>query len=323
MMTNADAVLDKASRLKARGIPFVLATVVRSEAPTSAKPGAKAVIDVDGEIEGWIGGGCVQPVVVATARKALRDGQPRLIRISPNKNADGEQGIIDFGMTCHSGGTLDIFIDPVVQPPALLVIGASPAAVSLTELASRSGFEVTAAFPGADRELFPDARYVVDSLEVTQLPGGKPSFVVVATQGKRDEAGLEAALASGAGYITFIASRRKADKLREYLADRGHGNDRIEAIVSPAGLDIGAVTPQEIAVSVLAALVRQRRGHPGETMDQESGKVSKEFAVDPICRMTVDIATAEYRSEYRDKVYYFCCAGCQHRFEKQPEAYVA
>lgn len=328
-MGETDAVLHRANRLKADGISFVLATVVRCEAPTSAKPGDKAVIDGDGAVDGWIGGGCVEPAVVATARKALKDGQPRLIRISPNGDAAGEEGIIEFGMTCHSGGTVDIFIDPVVRPPALLVIGASPAAVSLTELASRAGFAVTAAFPGADARLFPDAHHLVASLEPSELSGLKPDFVVVATQGKRDEAGLEAALATGADYVTLIASRRKAEKLREYLADKGFEGGRIEAIISPAGLDIGAVTPQEIAVSVLAALVQRRRAQPAAEApragEPESEPIPepRQSAVDPICGMTVEVATAEYRSEYRDQVYYFCCAGCRHSFEKQPEQYVA
>ncbi|MGA8259186.1 MAG: XdhC family protein [Arenicellales bacterium] len=328
-MSNTDSILEKARELKGRGTPFVLATVVRCESPTSAKPGAKAIIDAQGAIEGWIGGGCAQPAVVATAKKALKDGRARLIRISPNKEAVEEEGIIDFGMTCHSGGTLDIFIDPIVQAPALLVIGASPAAISLTELASRSGFEVTAAFPKADKILFPDAHHIVEDLEPSGLQGVKPAFVVIATQGKRDEEGLEAALATGASYIAFIASRRKASKLREYLAEKGYSADRVNAIVSPAGLDIGAVTPEEIAVSVLASLVKERRARAAESMAETNVETPaardpvEQTATDPICGMTVQIAAAEYQSEYRGRTYYFCCAGCQHNFEKQPERYVA
>lgn len=328
-MNKSDSVLEKANELKGRGVSFVLATVVRCVSPTSAKPGAKAIIDADGAIEGWIGGGCAQPAVIATAKKALKDGRARLIRISPNKETVEEEDIVDFGMTCHSGGTLDIFIDPVVRKPALLVIGASPAAVSLTGLASLTGFDVTAAFPKADEALFPDADHVVDNLELSELPGGRPAFVVVATQGKRDEAGLEAALRTGADYITFIASERKAGKLRDYLADKGYEDHRIKAIVSPAGLDIGAVTPEEIAVSVLAALVKQRRDQPAgaasENGEPETNEVPqlRPVAIDPICGMSVDVATAEHRAEYRGQKYYFCCAGCRHRFEKQPGQYVA
>ena len=328
-MSNTDRILERARELEGLGIPFVLATVVRCESPTSAKPGAKAIIGADGALEGWIGGGCAQPAVVATAKKALKDGRATLIRISPNKQTVEEEGIIDFGMTCHSGGTLDIFIDPIVQAPSLLVIGASPAAVSLTELASRSGFEVTAAFPKAGKDLFPDAHHIVDDFEPSSLQGAKPAFVVVATQGKRDEEGLEAALATGASYVTFIASRRKAEKLREYLAEKGYEKSRIEAIVSPAGLDIGAVTPQEIAVSVLASLVKERRTPATESTAKTSAETpaarepTDRTAIDPICGMTVEIAAAEHHSEYQGRTYYFCCAGCRHNFEKHPERYVA
>jgi xanthine dehydrogenase accessory factor len=339
-MLTSDAVLEHAARLKAAGEPFVLATVVRVESPTSAKPGAKAVVDAQGGITGWIGGGCAQPAVISTAGKALEDGQPRLIRVSPSKGGEVEEGIVDFGMTCHSGGTLDIFLEPFAARPSLLIVGTAPAAQALAALARRSGFEVFAAAPGADAELFSDARQVIDGLDLAGLACGTPRFVVVATQGKRDEPGLEAALGSGAAYIAFIASERKAEKLKTYLQERGHDADRVGAIVSPAGVEIGAVTPEEIAVSVLAGLIRARRlegfgaapavlgartGTSAETSLAASVIVPRAAgtAVDPVCGMSVDTATAEYRSELGGGTYYFCCAGCQHSFEKAPEQYLS
>jgi xanthine dehydrogenase accessory factor len=332
-MLESDAVLERAASLKAAGQSFALVTVVRSEASTSAKPGAKAVVEADGVIQGWIGGGCAQPAVIKTVQKALKDGQSRLIRISPEKNEAIEEGIIDFGMTCHSGGTLDIFIDPIIARPMLLIIGGSPAAQSLSALAQRVGFDVTAAFPGAGNEMFPDAVEILDSLEAKVMGRVLPSFVVVATQGKRDEEGLEAALASGANYIAFIASERKAQKLRQYLLERGHDKARVEAILSPAGIGIDAVTPEEIALSVVAGLVQARRSGKvtppealaGETAASVEAAVEEEVAeeaIDPVCGMSVAVATAEHRSEYNGKHYYFCCAGCQHSFEKEPEKYL-
>ncbi len=343
----SDQVLDKVNELKSRGIPFVLATVVRCESPTSAKPGAKAIVDAEGEIHGWIGGGCAQPAVIDTAKKALKDGQPRLIRVSPVKGAAVEEGIIDFGMTCHSGGTLDIFIEPVIPRSALLIIGASPAAQALCALAHRTGFAVSAAFPGANVEMFPDAVDIVDGLDVSALACGVPPFVVVATQGKRDESGLEAALAIGAPYIAFIASERKAQKMFSYLKERGHEAARVDAVVAPAGVEIGAVTPEEIALSVLAGLVKARReagiGATGAVRAREAqrsgglhaapqaasgtsccsgSKAAGASAVDPVCGMSVDVATAEYRAEHAGQIYYFCCAGCQHSFEKDPKHYL-
>ena len=348
-MLHTDQVLERAQQLKASGTPFVLATVVRCESPTSAKPGAKALVTADGELFGWIGGGCAQPAVLDTARKALGDGQPRLIRVSPTKGGEVEPGIIDFGMTCHSGGTLDIFIDPVIARPALLIIGASPVAQTLGVLADHAGFAVHAAFPGADVDMFPQAVQIVDGLDLDALRCGVPPLVVVATQGKRDEAGLEAAMRLGSAYTAFVASARKAEKLRAYLKERGHDPARVDAIISPAGIEIGAVTPEEIAVSVLAGLVQARQsavvavpatapaeqpagccgdaaGTAATPVAQATGCCGGEVAttsVDPVCGMTVQIAAAEFVSSYRGQPYYFCCAGCQHAFDKDPQGYLA
>lgn len=333
-MVETDTVLDKANSLKAAGKPFALATVVRCEAPTSAKPGAKAIITAEGDIEGWIGGGCAQPAVIKTAKQALQDGQPRLIRISPERSETAEAGVIDFGMTCHSGGTLDIFIDPVIARPALLIIGASPVAQALSSLARRVGFAVTAAFPGANKELFPEADRVVDGLQGIELASGVPAFVVVSTQGKRDEAGLEAALATGADYIAFIASERKAQKLKVYLRERGHDSARVDAITAPAGVAIGAVTPEEIALSVLAGVVQARRRGAGAATavappparaaaGARGGQAQEPVeSIDPVCGMTVATAGAEFRSEHAGQKYYFCCGHCQHSFEKEPQKYL-
>ncbi len=333
-MLSTDAVLEQAMELKAQGVPFVLATVVRCESPTSAKPGAKAIVDAGGNISGWIGGGCAQPAVIATAKKALQDGQTRLIRVSPTKGGEVETGIIDFGMTCHSGGTLDIFLEPFSTRPSLLIIGTSPAARALSGLAPRTGFDVFAAFPGAEAATFPEARQVLDGLELAGLACGSPQFVVVATQGKRDEAGLEAALSSEALWVGFIASARKAEKLRTYLKERGHDAARVDAIRSPLGIEIGAQTPEEIAVSVLAALVKSRRTTavsastaPAEpvatTHDSGCCSGTATEVIDPVCGMTVDPAIAEYHSTHAGQDYYFCCAGCQHRFEQSPDRYLA
>lgn len=339
-MISSDNILERATELKTKGVPFVLATVVRCESPTSAKPGAKAIVDRNGDITGWIGGGCAQPAVISTAKKALADGQPRLIRVSPTKGGEVEEGIIDFGMTCHSGGTLDVFLEPFAARPNLLIIGTAPSAQALAGLARRTGFDVSVASPGANAETFPDAQQVIDGLDLSELTSGTPNFVVVATQGKRDEAGLETALATGSPYVTFIASGRKAEKLRSHLKERGLEPERVDAIVSPAGIEIGAVTPEEIALSVLAALVKARRegavvgaGYPvsvragasaGAAMPELSVQPppAEGSATDPVCGMSVDIATAEFHSEHQGTRFYFCCAGCQHSFDKTPEQFL-
>jgi xanthine dehydrogenase accessory factor len=311
-------ILDKAAVLRAAGKPFALVTVVRTEAPTSARAGAKALVDADGNIEGWIGGGCAQPAVVRTVQQALADGRPRLIRIGPERDAPPGEGIVAYGMSCHSGGTLDIFVDPVLPRPLLALLGDSPAAQALASLAARVGFDVVAGAPGATAASFPDAASVAQAFA---LPRPVPRFTVVATQGKGDEEALEAALAGDAPHIWLIASRRKADMLRAYLGERGHDPLRVDAIVAPAGLDIGAATPEEIALSVLAAVVQEmRRGAvAAPRAEAASGAAPVPVpATDPVCGMEVDPATARHRSEYQGRVYYFCCPHCKHAFDKNP-----
>jgi xanthine dehydrogenase accessory factor len=329
-MVDCDSILDRASQLKAAGKEFAIVTVVRSESPTSAKPGAKAIVHADGTLEGWIGGGCAQPAVLKSVRQALHEGKPRLIRISPERADDPEAGIIEFGMACHSGGTLDIFIDPVTARPVLLIVGTSPAGQVLSVLARQVGFTVHAASADATYDLFPQADRVFDTLEGLTL--NAPAFIVVATQGKRDEAGLEAAIATGAEYIAFIASHRKAAKLKQYLKECGHDGDRVDAIIAPAGVMTGAVTPEEIALSVLTGIVQARRAgrgavHTAPAVGREVAVLNVSApqaaeAVDPVCGMTVQTQDAEHRSEYRGRVFYFCCAHCRHSFDKEPEKYL-
>jgi xanthine dehydrogenase accessory factor len=318
-----EALREKANRLAVAGKPFALATVVRSEAPTSARPGAKAIVTADGDIEGWIGGGCAQPAVIKVAKQVLQDGRPRLIRISPDKDLPADPGILDFGMSCESGGTLDIFIEAVTARPTLLVIGQSPVAQALCSIAPRVGFSVTVAFPDADRQVFPEADRIEQSLDNLRIPADVAAYVVVATQGRRDEEGLEAALASGATYVAFVASARKAATLKQYLKERGHAPARVDAIVAPAGVDIGAVTPEEIALSVLGGVVQARRASAAGVKPAAPTATASPAAeaIDPVCGMTVSTRGAEYQSEYNGKKYYFCCAHCQHSFEKDPQKY--
>ena len=175
MDLNDDSLLTRAAALEDAGIPFALVTVVRTVSPTSARPGAKAIVCADGVIQGWIGGGCAQPAVIKSVKQALDDSQSRLIRISPGKTGPVEDGIIDFGMSCHSGGTLDIFIDPVLPQPILLIVGGSPTAQALAGLAPRVGFAVTVACHGADRETFPDATRLHDGFDLGPCRQNDPS----------------------------------------------------------------------------------------------------------------------------------------------------
>lgn len=300
------------------GQPFVTAVVVRSQAPISGKPGNKAIILPDGNIWGWIGGGCAQPVVIKEAFKALADGQPRLVRISPS--ASPEEGIVDYTMTCHSGGTLDIYIEPVLPRPRVLILGRSPVAVALAKVAKAIEYSVAVVGPGKDRERFPECE-LVDDLSGSESTVTQHTFVVVCTQGEDDEEAMEKALRSEAQYVAFVASKKKASKVFDYLKDRGISAGRIGQVKAPAGLDIHAASPEEIAVSILAEIIQQNGSRAAARKAKAEPIVSRLEAKDPICGMMVSAATAKYKSEYQGNSFYFCCAGCKQKFDKLPEKY--
>ncbi len=253
-----------ALRLQQQETAYALVSVLRAQAPTSAKPGDKALVTADGIVHGWIGGGCAQPAVLRTVRLALDDGQARIIRIAPTERTETREldEVLEFGMSCHSGGTLELFIDPMRPRTQLVVIGNSPMAAALAGLAPRVGLHVSVVAQGADAARFPDAEQTIESDEPARLAGriGTGAFVVVATQGVRDLQGLRAALSIDARRIFFVASQRKAQVLKAALVEAGHDAAAVDAIVAPAGQAIGAQTPEEIALSVLAAVVAARRG---------------------------------------------------------------
>lgn len=257
-------VLAAAQRLQQQDEPCALVSVLRVQAPASAKPGDKAVVTADGIVHGWIGGGCAQPAVLRTVRQALADGQARVIRIAPAEEGRMREldDVLEFGMACHSGGTLELFVDPMLPRARLTIVGDSPLAAALAGLAPRVGLSVTLLAQGADAARFPDAERVIASDDAAELAAlvAAGSFVVVATQGRRDVQGLRAALALGARRVFFVASARKAAVLKAALIESGLDADAVSAIVAPAGQAIGAQTPEEIALSVLAAVVAARRG---------------------------------------------------------------
>lgn len=263
-MNTADTVFATAQRLQQAGTPYALVSVIRALAPASARPGDKAVVTADGQLHGWVGGGCAQPAVIRTVRQVLADGRARLIRIAPaDEGHEKDLGdVLEFGMACHSGGTLELFVDPVLPRAQLVVIGASPVAHSLTQLAPRVGFAVTLVAHEADGAAYPDAQQVIASDDIASVaPRVAPgAWVVVATQGRRDVQALRLALALRARQVSFVASAKKAQVLKDSLVTAGAEAVAVAGIVAPAGYPMAATTPEEIALSVLAAVVSNRRG---------------------------------------------------------------
>lgn len=283
--------------LRRRGEPFALATVVRCERPTSAKPGAKAVIRADGSLTGWIGGACAEPVVIRDALASLRDGQPRFISlVGEGASVPGREGVLEYPMSCHSGGTLEVFVEPWLPKPSMVLVGHGPVLETLAVLGAAAGFEILDG--GADlSRLSPPAR----------------AYVVVATHGTADEDALARALAGDAAYVSLVASRKRAGAVMESLRRRGLPPERLGALKAPAGLDIGAVAPEEIAVSIMAEIVHTRRSQ--KTV--EGVAAAAVTSVDPICGMDVDVATARYRSEAPEGTVYFCCLHCKETFDQR------
>jgi xanthine dehydrogenase accessory factor len=317
-----------AGSLAARGEAFALATVVRRQAASSAQAGDGAVITADGTFHGWLGGSCTQPTVVREAQKAIADGAPRLIALAPDPQAEKRPGVLVFPMTCHSGGSVEIYIEPVLPPPRLLVYGVSPVAQSLARLGRAMGFAVHVADPAAEAGQFPGAESLWTDPDFRLPPGSRP-WIVVATMGERDEAALRSALDSDAAYLGVVASRKRFAEVAKMLESGGISAGALGGVRSPAGLDIGARTPEEIAISILAEIVRVRRA-AGETATSERpaglptlaaapGKEEK----DPVCGMMVAVEGARHMAAIAGRHWSFCCGGCRERFLAEPASFGA
>ena len=266
-MSQQTDVMDIVSELKQRGEVFILATVVRTVAVTAAKAGAKAVIMPDGTITGgWIGGGCARGAVLKAARDVLADGQPRLISVQPPVElealgvnpGESRQGVRFARNMCPSQGTMDIFVEPVMPHPSLVICGSSPVAVALSRLASVMGFSVTACAPSSEQQAFEHADTRIDGYALPVTDAAR-RFIIVSTQGKGDEAALRAILDIEAPYKAFVGSRRKMAAIREKLIMDGASAAALDAVKAPAGADIGAISPEEIALSIFAEITALRR----------------------------------------------------------------
>lgn len=266
-MEHARDILELVSGLKAKGHPFALATVVRTVSVTAAKAGAKAVIEPDGTIsEGWIGGGCARSAVLKAARDALADGKPRLISVQPPdvlqehgvEPGEEREGVKFAKNMCPSQGTMDIFVEPVLPRPELVICGSSPVAVVIASLSRHTGFSITVCAPPPEQADFAEADRRIESY-VLPVKQDAVRYIIVSTQGKGDEAALKSALSVEAEYVAFVGSSRKATALREKFAKDGMSEEQLAKFKAPAGIDLGAITPDEIAVSILAEIIAVRR----------------------------------------------------------------
>ncbi|HEY7755172.1 MAG TPA: XdhC family protein [Actinomycetota bacterium] len=316
-------VLALGAELSARGEPFVLATVVWRRAPSSGKEGSTALVTPDRRVRGWLGGACAEPTVIREALKALEEGTPRLLFLGPPEElaARGRDGVVTVPIACQSEGALEVYVEPVLPQPQLVVIGRSPAVATLAALATALGWRTVVVDDGGAEADYPDAGRVLTTLDLEPAGVTERSFVVVATQGHYDEDALERALATPAGYVGLVASRRRAEAVLGYLRDRGVDEATLGRVHAPAGIDLGRIAHEEIAVAILAELVRERAA--GHLEAAPPAEIPRHEELDPVCGMTVDVASARHRSVHEGTTYYFCSAGCLQRFEQEPARYVA
>ena len=286
-----------AAKLSARDESFALVTVVRREPPSSARVGDAALVTASGEYHGWAGGGCTRETVMRESLRAIAEGEPRLLSLSPSGNAAAPRpGMQLLPMACESGGTVEIYVEPVLPAPRLILFGANPTADALARLGEAMGYRV---------ERSPEV-----------LAQG--AHVLVATMGDEDLELLQKVLAADPAYVGVVASRKRFEHVRRTLAACGVPAAALDRVFAPAGLDLGARTPEEIALSVMAQIVQQRRAQAKLQPLNASSKDVKE-AIDPICGMTVAVASARHKAEVGGKTYYFCCAGCRSKFLQREE----
>jgi len=334
---------ERVAALRRDGQPFAIATVVARRAPVSAHLGDRAIIFADGRMEGFVGGACSREIVRKQALEVIRRREARLVSIRPDagERETGTDRVV-VPMTCASEGAVDVYVEPIVRPRSIVVAGATPVAGALARLARAMRYAVVRVVDADERRDVEaeaaEAGAGVATLDALAsvlgeaMAGGGDCAVVVASQGHYDEPALEIILESGAPYIGLVASRKRGASVRAWL--EGSGVPGLERLRNPAGLDLGGRTPEEVALSILGEIVQRGAERPAETFAAREGAPAlamapapasplEGVAIDPVCRMEVDVAGAKHTAEVAGITYYFCCPGCRARFVKDPQRYLA
>jgi xanthine dehydrogenase accessory factor len=276
-----------------------------------------------GEVHGWVGGGCTRSTLLRESLRAIADGEPRLLSLSTEPAAEHRPGLVALPMTCKSGGVVDLYVEPVLPAPRLLLFGTSLAARTLARIGNAMGYRIDVVDPEADQSAYPHAERIFPEVPAAGLPQG--AYVLVATMSERDLEAIVAAVRSAPAYLGVITSRTRLADLRKALLARGVSPEALDRIAAPAGLDIGARAPEEIALSVMAQIVELRRRGAAKAHEADPPVAAEQptEAIDPICGMTVAIAGARHVAEFTSRKYYFCCGGCRTKFLADPARYAA
>jgi xanthine dehydrogenase accessory factor len=300
-------VLEQAAEMARRGEAFALATVVWRQGPSSGKQGSRAIITSSGEISGWIGGACAEPVVLREARRVISEGVPRLLLLGTPEQFGGgvPDGMTVVPIACQSEGALEVYIEPVLPAPDLVIVGRSPMVHTLAGMATALGWRTT----------------LHDGQDFAAADAGEHSMVVVATQGHGDEEAVEQAVAARPAYLGLVGSAKRGAAVLGYLADRGVPREQLDRVRVPAGLDLGSTPHREIAVAILAELV-QLRASGALSQGVRVSAAGPAQAADPVCGMAVTAGPSSYPLRYAGVTYYFCRAGCRAAFESEPASYL-
>jgi xanthine dehydrogenase accessory factor len=310
MNTEGWDVVEQAAELARRGEEFALATVVWRQAPSSGQMGSRAIITREGQLYGWIGGACAEPVVLREAIRVIESREPRLLFLGTADVPQSQlpEGMLYVPMSCQSEGALQIYVEPVVPALDLVVVGTSPMTHTLAELAKTLGWRGR----------------VVEPAELSAAQLTERSIVVIASQGHGDEDAVALAVSAAPAFVGLVASRKRGEALLAYLAERGVPQHLLDRVQTPVGLDLGRTSHQEIAVAVLAELVQRRAA--GELTGSRPATVTQEVvveAVDPVCGMTVTADAAHFPVEHTGTTYHFCCARCSEAFAADPSPYLS
>jgi xanthine dehydrogenase accessory factor len=302
-------IVEQAAELARRGEEFALATVVWRQGPSSGQMGSRAIITREGQLYGFIGGACAEPVVLREAVRVIERREPRLLFLGTTDVPQSQlpDGMLYIPMSCQSEGALQIYIEPVVPALDLVVVGGSPMTRTLADLATTLGWKTR----------------VIASSDFSAADLTERSIVVIASQGHGDEEAVGLAVSAAPLFVGLVASRKRGEALVAYLAERGVPQHLLDRVRVPVGLDLGRTSHQEIAVSVLAELVMRRAAGEFSAGGPVEARPDVVEAVDPVCGMTVTADDQHFPVEHDGTTYWFCCAGCSTSFAADPARYLS
>jgi len=318
--------IDKIGTLRNSSEAYATAVIVRRKQPSSGKPGDQAIITADGKIHGWIGGGCTRGIVLKEALLSMKDRKARMVLITKGQQTNNLTNTKIYSMTCQSGGEVEVYIEPVMPKPHIVIYGTSHIGMALAKLSKAMDYRVEVIQNSVDKTVYPSADQLHSIKDFKIEENHKRSYVIVCTQGEGDLEALHSALNMNSEYLAFVSSPIKAQSIYTDLRTKGVTFDQLKKIKTPAGLDLGAKLPEEVAISILAEIIKEFRIENKASIGEENESLAipnDDFYMNPVCNIPIQKSTAKYVLEHAGEKVYFCCDGCKVSFEKEPEKYIS